>query len=43
VNGYGDLRNKTFRIGHMGEVTLKELEAMLNILTEVILKNRNGK
>jgi len=43
VNGYGDLRNKTFRIGHMGEVTLKELEAMLNVLTEVIITKKNGK
>ncbi|MHA2038075.1 MAG: pyridoxal-phosphate-dependent aminotransferase family protein [Promethearchaeota archaeon] len=38
VNGYGNLRNKTFRIGHMGEVTLNQLEAMLNVLTEIILK-----
>ncbi|KKN24280.1 hypothetical protein LCGC14_0896480 [marine sediment metagenome] len=36
VNGYGSLKNKTFRIGHMGEVTLKELGEMLNILTEII-------
>jgi aspartate aminotransferase-like enzyme len=36
VNGYGDLRNKTFRIGHMGEITLKDLEKMLEILTDII-------
>ena len=36
VNGYGDLRNKTFRIGHMGEISLKDLEKMLNVLTDII-------
>jgi len=36
VNGYGDLANKTFRIGHMGEITLNDLEKMLKILTDII-------
>ncbi|KKN22365.1 hypothetical protein LCGC14_0915970, partial [marine sediment metagenome] len=36
VNGYGKLKNKTFRIGHMGELTLSELELMLDVLTDVI-------
>ncbi len=36
VNGYGDLKNKTFRIGHMGEITLKELQKMLEVLTDII-------
>jgi predicted phosphoserine aminotransferase len=36
VNGYGDLKNKTFRIGHMGEITLEELEEMLKVLTEIV-------
>ena len=36
VNGYGDLKNKTFRIGHMGEVTVKELEEMLSVLTDIV-------
>jgi aspartate aminotransferase-like enzyme len=36
VNGYGDLKNKTFRIGHMGEVTVKELEDMLRVLTDIV-------
>lgn len=36
VNGYGDLKNKTFRIGHMGEITLKELKEMLEVLTDII-------
>ncbi len=36
VNGYGSLANKTFRIGHMGEITLDELEEMLKVLTDII-------
>ena len=36
VNGYGDLKNKTFRIGHMGEVTIKDLDEMLNVLSDII-------
>lgn len=38
VNGYGSLVNKTFRIGHMGEISLKDLENMLKILTDVIVE-----
>ena len=40
VNGYGDLRGKTFRIGHMGEITVKELEEMLKILTDIVAELR---
>ncbi|MBN1800597.1 MAG: alanine--glyoxylate aminotransferase family protein [Candidatus Lokiarchaeota archaeon] len=40
VNGYGDLVNKTFRIGHMGEITIQELEEMLKILSDVITRVR---
>ncbi|MFX0058083.1 MAG: pyridoxal-phosphate-dependent aminotransferase family protein [Candidatus Hodarchaeota archaeon] len=36
VNGYGDLRDKTFRIGHMGEITLNDLNEMLEVLTKII-------
>ena len=42
VNGYGSLANKTFRIGHMGELTLSNLENMLKILTDVITELRLG-
>ncbi|MFX1238386.1 MAG: pyridoxal-phosphate-dependent aminotransferase family protein [Promethearchaeota archaeon] len=42
VNGYGDLVNKTFRIGHMGEITIPELEEMLKILADVITRIRLG-
>jgi aspartate aminotransferase-like enzyme len=40
VNGYGDLKGETFRIGHMGEITIKELEEMLKVLTDIISKLR---
>jgi aspartate aminotransferase-like enzyme len=40
VNGYGNLKNKTFRIGHMGEMTLNELKAMLKVLTDVFSEMR---
>lgn len=33
--GYGEWKNTTFRIGHMGDVPLASLEAMLKELTEV--------
>ncbi|MFX1391461.1 MAG: pyridoxal-phosphate-dependent aminotransferase family protein [Promethearchaeota archaeon] len=36
VNGYGDLVNKTFRIGHMGEIQIKDLDQMLEILSGII-------
>jgi predicted phosphoserine aminotransferase len=30
ANGYGDLKGKTFRIGHMGETTVSDLQALLD-------------
>ena len=40
VNGYGSLVNKTFRIGHMGEISLEDLEEMLKVLADVITGSR---
>ncbi len=34
--GYGDLKPTTFRIGHMGDHTVEGLDAMLDVLTEVV-------
>ncbi len=34
--GYGKLKSSTFRIGHMGDRTLEELETMLETLTTVV-------
>jgi aspartate aminotransferase-like enzyme len=36
--GYGKLKESTFRIGHMGDHTLAELEALLEELTSVITR-----
>lgn len=33
--GYGQWKDRTFRIGHMGDIPLEDLEAMLNDLSEV--------
>ncbi|MFX0139111.1 MAG: pyridoxal-phosphate-dependent aminotransferase family protein [Candidatus Hodarchaeota archaeon] len=38
VNGYGQLVNKTYRIGHMGEIQVKDLKTMLKVLKEIILE-----
>jgi aspartate aminotransferase-like enzyme len=33
--GYGEWKDATFRIGHMGDISVAALEAMLDALTEV--------
>ncbi len=35
-NGYGDLKDKTFRIGHMADCTVEELQELLDTLDEVL-------
>lgn len=35
ANGYGDLKNKTFRLGHMGEWTLSDLKELLWHIEEI--------
>lgn len=34
-NGYGDLKEKTFRIAHMGELTMKDIEECLSAIEEI--------
>ncbi len=34
ANGYGDLKDKTIRIAHMGEIQMKDLDALLAALDE---------
>jgi predicted phosphoserine aminotransferase len=36
VNGYGSLKHKTFRIAHMGDVTVKDLKELLATMDEVL-------
>jgi aspartate aminotransferase-like enzyme len=33
--GYGQWKDSTFRIGHMGDMPVEALEAMLDVLAEV--------
>ncbi len=35
-NGYGKLKEKTFRIGHMGDLTPQELQDLLDTLNELL-------
>jgi len=35
-NGYGNLKEATFRIGHMGEHTLEGIEGLLKTMDEVL-------
>ena len=34
--GYGDLKGKTFRLAHMGDLKMDDMEDVLNVLDEVI-------
>jgi aspartate aminotransferase-like enzyme len=36
ASGYGPLKDGTFRIGHMGDHTLDELDALLDVLQEIL-------
>jgi aspartate aminotransferase-like enzyme len=38
ANGYGTLRDKTFRIAHMGETQLVDIQALLEALSEYLEK-----
>ena len=36
ANGYGDLKDKTFRIAHMGEIQMKQVETLLTYMEEFL-------
>jgi len=36
ANGYGPLKEKTFRIGHMGDLTEKDVSELLEVMDEII-------
>jgi len=38
ANGYGPLKDKTFRIGHMGEIQLSDLEVLFAAIEEFLKK-----
>jgi aspartate aminotransferase-like enzyme len=35
-NGYGKLKDKTFRIAHMGDITLEDVEELLSTIDEIL-------
>ena len=35
-NGYGDLKEKTFRIAHMAELTLDEVKELLTTIDDIL-------
>jgi aspartate aminotransferase-like enzyme len=35
-NGYGDLKGKTFRIAHMGDVRLDEIQGLLKAIEDIL-------
>jgi len=35
-NGYGDIKNKTFRISHMGDAQVDEIEGLLRVIDTVL-------
>jgi aspartate aminotransferase-like enzyme len=39
ANGYGDLKNQTFRIAHMGDVPGDKLDALLELLTAYVTRH----
>ncbi len=38
ANGYGQLKDKTFRIAHMGEIQMKDIEKLLEAMEEYLKK-----
>jgi len=36
ANGYGDLKNKTFRIAHMGETQMHHVDELLEAFEEFL-------
>jgi len=37
-NGYGKLKEKTFRIAHMGDITIEEIEELVAVIDEILKK-----
>jgi aspartate aminotransferase-like enzyme len=35
-NGYGELKEKTFRIAHMGDIIIEEIEELLAVIDEIL-------
>lgn len=40
ANGYGNLKGKTFRIAHMGEIQMEDLNQLLDLMEEFLVQTR---
>jgi len=38
ANGYGSLKNNTFRIAHMGEIQMEDINELLKAMEEYLKK-----
>ena len=38
ANGYGEMKDKTFRIAHMGEIQMKDVDVLLGLMEEFLAK-----
>jgi aspartate aminotransferase-like enzyme len=38
-NGYGELKEKTFRIAHMGDMQLQDIKGALSIISDILALN----
>ena len=38
ATGYGKLKDTTFRIGHMGDHTVEELDELLSVLEDILIR-----
>jgi aspartate aminotransferase-like enzyme len=36
ANGYGDLKNEAFRIGHMGDLTMVDIRGLLSVIEDIL-------
>jgi len=36
ANGYGQLKDKTFRIAHMGEIQMEDIEKLIEAMEEYL-------
>jgi aspartate aminotransferase-like enzyme len=42
ANGYGSMKDITFRIGHMGELDLHSLETLIDLIDTFSSQNTQG-
>ena len=38
ANGYGEMKDKTYRIAHMGEIQMKDVDTLLGLMEEFLAR-----